>query len=372
MKRVVVVGAGFSGAAIARTLADSGAVEVLVLDEREHVGGNCYTRRDPATGVLVHQYGPHIFHTSRPEVWAWVNRFATLRPFVNRVKAVTARGVFSLPLNLLTLNQFFGRRMNPAEATTFLSGLGDRSIREPRNFEEKALSLIGRELYEAFFAGYTRKQWGVDPRELPASILQRVAIRTSYDDNYFSDPYQAMPEEGYTGLIERALDHPKIRVELGRRATPGLDAEHLFWTGPIDAYYGHHLGRLRYRTLDFEWIRADGDYQGNAVLNWCEPEVPWTRVTEHKHFMPHEAHAGTIVCREYSRAKEPGDIAYYPLGLDQDKALLAAYQALAAREEGVTFAGRLGRYRYLDMEACIAEALDAARGFLARRGENTP
>lgn len=365
---IAVVGAGFSGAAVARTLAEGG-LDVLVLEARDHVAGNCHTARDAATGVMVHRHGPHIFHTARPEVWAWVQRFAAFHPYINRVKAVTARGVYSLPINLLTLNQFFGRRMSPAEAERFLADLGERRG-TPVTFEDQALAMVGRDLYEAFFEGYTRKQWGVHPRELPASILRRLPVRTTYDDNYYADPHQGIPTEGYTRLVERALDHPRIRVELGARGDATLTSrfDHVFWTGPIDAWFGARLGRLRYRTLDFEWLTAEGDHQGNAVLNYCEASVPFTRSTEHKHFAPHETHAGTVVCREFSRAHEPDDVPFYPLRLAPDLDLLSRYERLAAGETGVTFLGRLGTYRYLDMDACLGEALAAAAAFLARRG----
>lgn len=372
--RFAVIGAGFSGAAVARTLADAGAGDVVVYEARDHVAGNCHTARDAHTGVMVHRYGPHIFHTSRPEVWAWVNRFGGFSAYTNRVKAVTARGVFSLPINLLTLNQFFGLRLNPAEAQRFLATLGDTSITHPRNFEEQALRLVGRELYECFFAGYTRKQWGVDPQQLPASILQRLPVRTSYDDNYYSDPHQGLPLDGYTALITRALDHPAITVELGVSGGAALldRFDHVLCSGPVDAFFGHVHGRLRYRTLDFEWLRTTGDLQGNPVLNHCEPEVPYTRVTEHKHFTPHEPHDDTVVCREYPRDHTLDDIPYYPLRLEPDKASLARYQALAAGEPRVSFFGRLGTYRYLDMDACVGEALALARQLLARRGLPLP
>lgn len=372
-RRIAVVGAGLSGAVVARRLADAGS-DVVVFEERDHVAGNCHTSRDPRTGVMVHRYGPHIFHTARPELWAWVNRYAPFQPYVNRVKAVTARGVYSLPINLLTLNQFFGLRLDPAEATRFLQELGDPTITTPRTFEEQALAWVGRELYEAFLEGYTRKQWGVHPRELPASILRRLPVRTNYDDNYYADPHQGIPTHGYTHFVERLLDHPAVTVELAHRAPPTLRErfDHVFWTGPLDAWFGHHLGRLRYRTLDFEWLHDVGDHQGNAVINYCEGSVPYTRVTEHAHLAPHERHDGTLVCREYAREKTPDDIAFYPLRLDADRALLERYRELAARERGVTFLGRLGTYRYLDMDACIGEALRTAADFLAHNGVDTP
>ncbi len=365
---IAVVGAGFSGAVIAREIADSGRHRVVVFDERAHLGGNCHTSRDEETGIMVHRYGPHIFHTSREHVWRYVQRFSTFEPFTNRVKAVTKRGVFSLPINLLTINQFFGARFSPAQAARFLSSIADKSIIEPRTFEEQALAFVGRDLYECFFRDYTRKQWGVEPTELPASILKRLPIRFNYDDNYYSDRWQAIPTDGYTALIARMLDHPAISVHLCTGATPALTSEfeHVFWSGPIDAFYGHDLGRLGYRTLDFDWFRADGDYQGNAVLNYCEPTVAHTRVTEHKHFAPWEQHERTICCRETSRDMALGDVPFYPRPLASDLALLELYNERARREHRVTFVGRLGTYRYLDMDACIDQSLQIAAQFLAQ------
>lgn len=239
MKAIAIAGAGFAGAIMARELAESGKYRVTVFDERDHVAGNCHTVRDVATGVMLHQYGPHIFHTSREDVWQYVNRFARFGPYTNRVKAVTRRGVFSLPLNLLTLNQFFGKQMNPTEAQEFVSRLGDPSIREPRNFEEQALKMMGRELYATFFYGYTKKQWGVEPTELPASILQRLPMRFNYDDNYYNSKHQGIPVDGYTALVERILDHRNIRVRLNERFAPELKREfvHVFFSGPMDSFF---------------------------------------------------------------------------------------------------------------------------------------
>jgi UDP-galactopyranose mutase len=282
--------------------------------------------------------------------------------------------VFSLPINLLTINQFFGKKFSPAEAAKFIATVGDSSIEAPRTFEEQALASIGRELYECFFRGYTRKQWGVDPRELPASILKRLPIRFNYEDNYYVDPWQGIPTLGYTRLVERMLDHPAITLRLSTRALPAFRGEfdHVFWSGPIDGYFGRDLGALRYRTLDFEWFYEDGDHQGNAVLNYCEESVPFTRVTEHKHLAPFEQHTRTICCREYSRAAGPDDIPFYPLRLDQDKQLLRLYQRRALEENKVSFIGRLGTYRYLDMDACIDESLRVAAEFLAHDARRGP
>jgi UDP-galactopyranose mutase len=367
MSRIGIAGAGFAGAVLAHELAQSGKYSIEVFDDRPHVAGNCHTSRDPQSGVMLHHYGPHIFNTSRTDVWEYVNRFSQFGNYTNRVKAITARGVFSMPVNLLTINQFFGKTMNPAQAKEFLASVGDASIKEPRNFEEQALRFLGRELYENFFYGYTKKQWGVEPRELPASILQRLPVRMNYDDNYYQQRYQGIPVDGYTAIVEKLLDHPSISVHVGRRLE-GADRgqfDHLFWSGPLDAYFEHELGRLQYRSLQFERFDAAGDYQGNAVINYCEESVPYTRIAEHKHFAPWEEHDKTVCFREYSKLAEGDDIPYYPLRLEGDKSLLKSYMESAAKTRNVTFIGRLGSYRYLDMHVVIGESLDLARTCLA-------
>ena len=368
MQRVGIVGAGFTGAVIARELAEAGIASV-VMDERSHVAGNCHTERDSRTGIMVHRYGPHIFHTDRQHVWDYVNRFGEMVPFILRVKTTYRGHVYSLPVNLHTINQFFGQTLRPDEARSFLENVADTSITEPANFEEQALRFVGRDLYEAFFKGYTLKQWGCDPTELPASILKRLPVRFNYDDNYFFHRFQGMPEEGYTPMIAAILDHPGIDVHLETPFAPERAArhDHIFWSGPLDGYFGYELGRLGYRTLDFERFRAEGDWQGCAVMNYGDRDVPWTRITEHKHFAPWEDHAGSVLYRESARACGPDDIPYYPIRLVEEKALLAEYIARAEAETGVTFTGRLGTYRYLDMDVTIREALDTGRAFLAHQ-----
>jgi len=370
--RILIVGAGLSGAVIGRMLAEAGD-RVTILEARDHIAGNCHTVRDPATGVLVHAYGPHIFHTDDAEVWDYVNRFETFRPYRNRVKTTVGGRVFSLPVNLHTINQFFDRALNPEEARAFIAGRADATIGEPANFQEQALKFIGRELYDAFFRGYTLKQWGCDPTALPASILKRLPVRFNYDDNYFFHRFQGMPAEGYTAMVARILDHPGIAVHLSTRfaraARAGFD--HVFYSGPLDGWFDFELGRLGYRTLDFERIEHRGDFQGCAVMNYGDVAVPWTRITEHKHFAPWESHEGSVVFREFSRACGPGDIPYYPIRLVEEKALLARYVERAQAETGVTFVGRLGTYRYLDMDVTIREALDAGRALLAHRAAGT-
>ncbi len=359
--RYAIVGAGFSGAVIGRALADAGH-KVLVVDERNQIGGNCYSERDAETGVMTHIYGPHIFHTADESVWAYVQRFATMMPYAHRVLALAEGAVYSLPVNLLTINQFFGKTMGPAAAKAFVAAKA-HDIVEPRNFEEQALSMIGEELYHAFFRGYTRKQWGLDPRQLPASILKRLPLRFDYNDSYFAHPYQAMPKEGYTKLVEAILTTPNLELRLRTRFEDLNETfAHVVYSGPIDRFFDFKVGRLGYRTLHFETFRELGDHQGTAVLNYCDEKVPFTRVTEHKHFSPWEKDRleGTICYREYSHACGPSDIPYYPIRQTDEQAMLMKYIQLARDTSGVSFVGRLGTYRYLDMDVTIGEALKAS------------
>lgn len=366
---ILIVGAGLSGAVIGRHLAQAG-YKVTIVDGRDHIGGNCHTERDSSSGVMVHVYGPHIFHTDDEEVWNYVNAFETFMPYKNRVKTTSKGQVFSLPVNLHTINQFFGKTMRPDEAHKFITEeQADTSIVDPQTFEEQAMRFVGKELYEAFFKGYTMKQWGCHPSELPASILKRLPVRFNYDDNYFFHKFQGMPENGYTAMIARILDCDGITVELNTVFTQDMAAEydHVFYSGPLDGYFDFKLGRLGYRTLDFERFTYDGDYQGCAVMNYGEVDVPYTRITEHKHFAPWESHESSVCYREFSRAAEPDDIPYYPIRQVKEKALLDEYVDMATARQGVTFVGRLGTYRYLDMDVTIREALDTARGFLVAR-----
>ena len=363
---IAVVGAGFSGAVIARELAMAGR-RVSVFESRSHVAGNCDTRRDPDTGVMLHTYGPHIFHTSNEEVWRYVSRFDEMMPFTNRVKAIAGGRVYPLPINLLTINSFFGTTFGPREAAEYIAERCETPGRAAETFEEQALCTIGRELYEAFLKGYTVKQWGLSPAQLPASILKRLPLRFSYDDNYYESRFQGIPRHGYTFIVERILEHPNIEVRLGAtfsRAAKG-DFEHVFCSGPIDQWFGYRLGRLAYRTLDFEVERHHGDFQGNAVINYCDLEVPWTRISEHKYFASWETHEQTVIYREYSRAPREGDALFYPLRHSRNTETISAYTELARAESDTTFVGRLGTYRYLDMDVTIAEALAVARRFLS-------
>ncbi len=373
MQEIAIVGAGFSGAVIARELAVAG-IPVEVFDSRAHVAGNCHTERDPDTGVMVHKYGPHIFHTDNERVWAYLQQYTRFMPYTNRVKTTAQGRVFTLPISLLTINQFFGKTFSPKEAQAFIESKADLSIKEPQNFEEQALRFVGKELYEAFFKGYTQKQWGCSPTQLPASILKRLPVRFNYDDNYFAHPHQGMPQHGYTAVVEQILEHPLITVHLNRTfEKAGQKAyRHVFYSGPIDAWFEYELGRLGYRTLDFKEIRAEGDFQGCAVMNYGDEDVPYTRISEHKYFSPWETHENTICFEEYSRACEAEDIPYYPIRLVEEKTMLSQYIQLAELEQNISFIGRLGTYRYLDMDVTIGEALKTADEFLPRFKSNNP
>ncbi len=364
MKRVLIVGAGFSGAIVARKLAEYN-IDSLVIDKRSHVAGNCHTERDPETGVMAHKYGPHVFHTDDREVWELMSHYGEMMPYTSRIKTTVGGKVYQMPLNLHTINQFYNKAMRPDEAKRFITSKADRKIKKPKNFEEQALSMIGQELYEAFFKGYSIKQWGMCPTKLPASILKRLPIRFNYDDNYFFHQYQGIPKHGYSAIVENLLDHELITLELESDFSEYnvRDFDHTFYSGAIDAYFNFLEGRLGYRTLDFKVSRHEGDYQGTAIMNFGDKATPFTRITEHKHFAPWETHEKTLCTTEYSRVALPGDIPYYPIRLVNEKTILEKYLKLVEQEKSVTFLGRLGTYRYLDMDITIREALDIADSF---------
>ncbi|WP_096084897.1 UDP-galactopyranose mutase [Agaribacterium haliotis] len=364
--KIAVVGAGFSGAVIANLLAKEGFY-VDVLDSRDHIGGNCFTKRYEDSGVVEHVYGPHIFHTDNEDVWRFVTSLVKFRSYTNRVKSTVNGSVYSLPINLHTINQFFNKVLSPGEAREFVSNMGDQSIADPVTFEDQALKFVGKELYEAFFKGYTEKQWGVSPRELPASILKRLPVRFNYDDNYFSHRFQGMPEDGYTSIFEKLLGHENINVVLGRDFSreDRKKYKHVFYSGAIDAWFGFEYGDLGYRTLEFKREVYDFDFQGCAVMNYGDASVPFTRRAQHDYFSPWEEAKKHVVYTEYSRASARGDTPYYPIRLVEEKELLKKYVERASKEVGVTFVGRLGTYRYLDMDVTISEAMNVANQSIA-------
>ncbi len=369
--RFLVVGAGLSGAVLARSLAEAGCY-CDVFEERPYVAGHCHTARDDRTGVMVHRHGPHTLHTDDADIWSFVERFAEIYPYRHRKRALTGGELYVSPINLQTLNQFFHKALGPEEAKALVAEEAAphaaRLSAPPANFEEAGLARIGRRLYEAFYRGYTIKQWGTPPEDLPASVFGRVPVRFDYDDNYFHHSRQGQPVGGYSQLIGRMLEHPNIEVTVERPWSQEDDASayrHVFYSGPLDRYFNWRHGRLSYRTLRFEDARFVGDHQGCAVINCCDDSVPYTRITEHKYFSPWEKTDETVVTYEYSADCGPADAPYYPLRLKGDRARLDAYVATARATKGVSFIGRLGTYRYIDMDVAIREAMQAAAATLA-------
>ncbi|MEP9388075.1 FAD-dependent oxidoreductase [Mesorhizobium sp. KR9-304] len=371
---LLVVGAGISGATIARCLADAGR-SVLVVEAADHVGGHCHTERDPDTGIMRHVHGPHIFHSDAAEVWRFVSRFAEFEPFDLRIDARVGHRLFPLPINLDTLRSFFGRDFTPAQAQAFIAECAIHPEHEPRNFEEQALSMIGRDLYQAFFSGYTQKQWGRKPADLPAAIFKRLPLRFNADRTYFHHSRVGIPRDGYTSMVENMLDHPAISLRMGtrfERSSPSGEYKHIFYTGSLDGYFGHAFGRLPYRSLRFEDFRVNGDFQKTAIVNYPGTEVPFTRITEHKKFAPWETFERSICSREYSFECGPQDTPFYPVNLAGGSPLLDRYRAEAARTVGVSFVGRLATFRYLDMDVAIGEAMAAVSVSLERLQSAAP
>lgn len=364
--RFLIVGSGFSGAVLAHELTKKMDCQIDIWEEKNHIAGNCHTSRDEETGIMVHRYGPHIFNTDKKEIWDYVNSFCEFRPYVHRVKGVHNGDVYSLPVNLFTLIQFFKTTLTPQTAKEFLAKIADKTISDPNNFEEQALAFIGEKLYTAFFKGYTKKQWGCDPKELPATILKRIPVRFNYDDNYHKNIFTGIPVNGYTHLIEKILKHPNIHIHLNKKFFPSEERpqyDHIFYTGPIDGFFNYELGRLSYRTVTFESSVHKGDYQGTAQMNFCDEEVPYTRITEHKFFTPWETYDKTIIFKEFSKETSPDDIPYYPKRLKEDKILLKKFRQKAETLSNVSFLGRLATYRYMDMHEVIGEAIDFSKTF---------
>ena len=371
--KFLIIGSGFSGSVLARELATATDCDIDIWEERNHIGGNCHTSRDEETGIMIHRYGPHIFNTRDKTIWDYVNSFSEFKPYVHRIKAVAKGNLFSFPINLRTLNQYFKKSFTPAEAKEFLENVSDKTIKEPTNFEEQALSFVGKDLYETFFYGYTKKQWGCDPKELPASILKRIPIRFNYDDNYHDSLFTGIPVNGYSGLIEKLLDVPNIHISLNKKYNPGTEInnyDHIFYTGPIDGFFNYEFGKLGYRTVTFESSIYEGDYQGTAQINFCDEEVPFTRITEHKHFTPWEQHEKTVIFKEFSKETGVDDIPFYPKRLKADKTLLGKYRQKAETLSNISFLGRLATYRYLDMDDVIAEAINFSKRFLQAKASD--
>lgn len=365
MTDYLIVGTGLFGAVCAHELARAGK-SVLCIDRRSHIGGNVYTEN--VEGIHVHRYGAHIFHTSDRAVWEYVNRFAEFVPFINSPVARYGREMYNLPFNMNTFVRLWKDVCTPSEARARIEAERDTSIEEPKNLEEQALKLVGRTVYEKLIKGYTEKQWGRPCSELPAFILRRVPVRFTFDNNYFNDRYQGIPAGGYTRLVAKLLSDADVRLScdfLAHREEISAMARRIIYTGPIDAYFGYRFGALGYRSLRFETETLDvPDFQGNAVVNYTSAEVPYTRIIEHKHFEG-GTQPVTVITREYPAEWKKGDEPYYPVNDEKNDRLFARYQALAAQEKNVVFGGRLGQYRYFDMDDTVAAALALVRAELA-------
>jgi UDP-galactopyranose mutase len=357
--KILIVGAGFAGSVFGRLGAEAGH-SVTIIDRRSHIGGNAYSYKDERSGIEVHKYGPHIFNTNSDRLWLFVNRFSKFNSYVNRVRAITNGVVYSLPINLGTINQFFSSAMGPEEAEAFIRA---RRIKKETvtNFEEHVLNSIGEELYEAFYKHYSIKQWGINPREIPVSTAKRLPIRFNYNDNYFDSVYQGIPVDGYTELFRRMLDHENIAIRLSTdfaeyRTNWRNNFSTLIFSGSIDDYFGYQFGELPYRTVRFEEIRGK-EIQGNAVINYTDNSVDFTRIHEHKWFTPEKSFKESIGFREYSSATTSKKFPYYPIRNDLSTSIFEKYKALAREEPDVLFLGRLAEYRYYNMDQVIASAI---------------
>jgi UDP-galactopyranose mutase len=376
---LLIVGSGFYGLTIAERAAQAGR-KVTVIDRRHHIGGNAYSEHEPETGIEVHRYGAHLFHTSNPSVWEYVNRFTDFTDYVHRVYTNHGGVVYPLPINLGTINQFFRAAYSPSEARELVRELaGEFEVADATNLEEKSIALIGRPLYEAFIRDYTAKQWQTAPTDLPPEIIARLPVRYTYDNRYFNDTWEGLPRDGYTAWIERMADHPNIEVKLStdffdeaqplnRASTVGQLP--IVYTGPIDRYFDFTAGELSWRTLDFEQeVLPVGDFQGTPVMNYADASVPHTRIHEFKHFHPERVDRypsdKTVIMREFSRFATRDDEPYYPVNTPDDRSGLLAYRELARGEKDVFFGGRLGTYQYLDMHMAIGAALSMWNNRLA-------
>ncbi|WP_207894436.1 UDP-galactopyranose mutase [Tamaricihabitans halophyticus] len=368
---LVVVGSGFFGLTVAERTASQLNKRVLVLERRSHIGGNAYSEVEPETGIEVHRYGAHLFHTSNKRVWEYVNQFTDFTNYQHRVFARYQGQVYAFPMNLALINQFFGRSFTPDEARALIAEQSaEIDTKDAQNLEEKAVSLIGRPLYEAFIRGYNAKQWQTDPRELSPAIITRLPVRYNFNNRYFNDDFEGLPVDGYTAWLERMAEHENIDVRLNVDYFDLQDqipaGTPVVYTGPLDRYFDYSAGRLGWRTLDFEQevLRDTGDFQGTSVVNYNDEDVPYTRIHEFRHFHPEreDRHPKdkTVIVREYSRFAEDDDEPYYPINTEENRAKLERYRELAkieAKERNVIFGGRLGTYKYLDMHMAIGSAL---------------
>lgn len=366
----VIIGAGIWGLAMARLIAEELHESVTVIEQKNHLGGNCHSYFDSTTGIECHKYGSHIFHTSIPEVWAFITRFGSFNNYRHKVLAVYKGKTYELPINLMTINALYGTNYNPFQAREFICREAAKcGINAPANLEEKALSQIGRKLYDAFIKGYTSKQWGLPPAELPQAIISRLPVRFSYNSDYFSDPWQGVPLDGYGILFKRMADHPLITIQLNTEfnlKTAALPScSQIIYTGLPDKLFDYKYGALEWRSLEFEWETVNvPDFQGTSVINYTDVEVPYTRIHEFKHYNPERQNiftsGKTIICREYPKTWQTGAEAYYPVTTEKNLLLYDLYKK-EAKKRGIVLGGRLGGYKYLDMDKAIYDAMSVFR-----------
>lgn len=368
----LIVGTGLFGAVFAREMRKAGK-KCLCIDKRENVGGNIYTQEEH--GIQVHKYGAHIFHTSDKKIWDYVNQFAEFNHYINSPVAIYGEELYNLPFNMNTFSKMWGLHTPMQVQEKIAAQRAEYGVENPANLEEQALSLVGKDVYEKLVKGYTEKQWGRDCRELPAFIIKRLPVRFTYDNNYFSDRYQGIPMGGYTQIVDKLLEGIPVRLgicyrdflaENNAKADPDT-FDKILYTGMVDEYFDYKLGELQYRSLRFEeeYLPECDNYQGNAVVNYTERKVPYTRIIEHKHF-EFGSGAGTVITREYSADWKRGDEPYYPINDEKNNKLFGEYQKLAGQEKNVLFGGRLGQYRYYDMDKVIASALEMADAELTK------
>jgi UDP-galactopyranose mutase len=366
MTDLVVVGSGFFGLTIAQQAAERLGLKVLVIERRNHIGGNAYSEFDPTTGIEVHKYGSHLFHTSNERVWEYVNRFTSFNDYKHLVWAKHNGELYPMPINLDTINHFFKKSFNSDQAREFIQGqVHENEASSANNLEERAIALIGEPLYEAFIKGYTEKQWQTDPKLMPADVINRLPMRFTKEHRYFNDKYEGLPLSGYTAWLENMADHPNIEVSLNQDffdlKSDLVGHVPIVYTGPIDRYFDYEFGELGWRTLDFKSeVVGTGNFQNTSVVNYSDLDVPFTRIHEYRHLHPEREYQkeSTIISREYSRFASPGDEPYYPINTELDRQRLANYRTLATNEPDVWFGGRLGSYLYLDMHMAIASALN--------------
>ena len=363
----LIVGSGLFGATVAYELNKRG-YKVLVVEKRNNIAGNIYT--EEVEGIQVHKYGPHIFHTSNKDTWDYINQFAKFNDFINMPLAFYKGKYYNMPFNMNTFHQVFGVNTAEEAKACIEKEIKEANIKEPKNLEEKAISMVGTTIYEMLIKGYTQKQWGKPCTELPPSIITRLPVRYEYNNNYFNDTYQGIPIGGYTQIIRRMLEGIEVRTNvdyIAQRDELNASAESIIYTGEIDRFYCYRFGALEWRSLRFEEEIIDKpDYQGNAVINYTEYEVPYTRIAEHQYFEPGVKHQKTVITKEYSKTWSKGDEAYYPINNQRNSELYAKYKELADKENNVFFGGRLGTYSYYNMDVVIEKALQLVESILAK------